>query len=246
MAELRRDLGPTTRVRGGKGSGPFLPGPSHRGKRHPEAEPSPPPPGGAVREEPGPRVLGGGAAWPSAATLPASLSHGVSHSCRPLCFRILYPQPRVLTPSRNDVLVLTPWLAPVIWEGTFNIALLNEQFRLQNLTVGLTVFAIKKYVAYIPWDQGDFYYLGGLFGGSVSEVHRLTTACHQAMSADRANGIEAVWQDESHLNRYLLDHKPTKVLSPEYLWDEQLLGRPAVLRKLRFVAVPKDHQQIRN
>lgn len=100
--------------------------------------------------------------------------------------------------------------------------------------------------AYIPWDQGDFYYLGGLFGGSVSEVHRLTTACHQAMTADRANGIEAVWHDESHLNRYLLDHKPTKVLSPEYLWDEQLLGRPAVMRKLRFMAVPKNHQQIRN
>ncbi|XP_054583204.1 histo-blood group ABO system transferase-like isoform X1 [Eptesicus fuscus] len=286
--------------------------------------------------------------------------------------RMLYPQPAVLTPSRKDVLVLTPWLAPIVWEGTFNIDILNEQFRLQNVTVGLTVFAIKKYVvflklfletaeqhfmvghrvnyyvftdrpadvprvalgegrrlvllqvpgaarwqdvsmrrmqmisdfcerrflrevdflmcvdvdmrfrdhvgveilsplfgtlhpgfygatrqaftyerrpqsqAYIPPDQGDFYYLGGFFGGSVSEVHRLTAACHQAMMADRANGIEAVWHDESHLNRYLLDHKPTKVLSPEYLWDEQLLGWPAVMRKLRFVAVPKNHQQIRN
>ncbi|XP_016052068.1 PREDICTED: histo-blood group ABO system transferase isoform X5 [Miniopterus natalensis] len=100
--------------------------------------------------------------------------------------------------------------------------------------------------AYIPPDQGDFYYMGALFGGSVSEVHRLTTACHQAMMADRANAIEAVWHDESHLNRYLLDHKPTKVLSPEYLWDEQLLGWPGVLKKLRFVAVPKNHQEIRS
>lgn len=45
---------------------------------------------------------------------------------------------------RTDVLVLTPWLAPIIWEGTFNIDILNTQFRLQNVTVGLTVFAIKK------------------------------------------------------------------------------------------------------
>lgn len=45
---------------------------------------------------------------------------------------------------RKDVLVLTPWLAPIVWEGTFNIDILNEQFRLQNVTVGLTVFAIKK------------------------------------------------------------------------------------------------------
>lgn len=51
----------------------------------------------------------------------------------------------VLSPcSRKDVLVLTPWLAPIIWEGTFNIDILNEQFRLRNTTVGLTVFAIKK------------------------------------------------------------------------------------------------------
>lgn len=46
--------------------------------------------------------------------------------------------------SRKDVLVVTPWLAPIIWEGTFNIDILNEQFRLQNTTIGLTVFAIKK------------------------------------------------------------------------------------------------------
>lgn len=100
--------------------------------------------------------------------------------------------------------------------------------------------------AYIPKDEGDFYYLGGFFGGSVQEVQRLTRACHQAMMVDQANGIEAVWHDESHLNKYLLRHKPTKVLSPEYLWDQQLLGWPAVLRKLRFAAVPKNHQAVRN
>ncbi|XP_045419754.1 histo-blood group ABO system transferase [Lemur catta] len=285
--------------------------------------------------------------------------------------RMIYPQPKVLTPSRTDVLVLTPWLAPIVWEGTFNSDILNMQFRLQNTTVGLTVFAIKKYVvflklfletaekhfmvghrviyyvftdrpdkvphvalgpgrrlqvlrvqayarwqdvsmrrmqmlseaaeqrflhevdylvcadvdmqfhdhvgveilsslfgtlhpgfyqrpreaftyerrpqsqAHIPQDEGDFYYMGAFFGGSVPEVQRLTKACHQAMMADRAQGIEAVWHDESHLNKYLLYHKPTKVLSPEYMWDQQLLGWPSVLRKLRFVAVPKNHQEIR-
>ncbi|XP_054357280.1 histo-blood group ABO system transferase isoform X2 [Pongo pygmaeus] len=286
--------------------------------------------------------------------------------------RMVYPQPKVLTPCRKDILVVTPWLAPIVWEGTFNIDILNEHFRLQNTTIGLTVFAIKKYVAflklfletaekhfmvghrvhyyvftdqpaavprvtlgtgrqlsvlgvraykrwqdvsmrrmemisdfcerrflsevdylvcvdvdmefrdhvgveiltplfgtlhpgfygstreaftyerrpqsqaYIPKDEGDFYYLGGFFGGSVQEVQRLTRACHQAMMVDQANGIEAVWHDESHLNKYLLRHKPTKVLSPEYLWDQQLLGWPAVLRKLRFTAVPKNHQAVRN
>uniref|UniRef100_G1U7R7 ABO, alpha 1-3-N-acetylgalactosaminyltransferase and alpha 1-3-galactosyltransferase n=1 Tax=Oryctolagus cuniculus TaxID=9986 RepID=G1U7R7_RABIT len=273
---------------------------------------------------------------------------------------------------RSDVLVLTPWLAPIVWEGTFSPEILDEQFRLQNVTVGLTVFAVKKYVAflrlfletaeqhfmvghrvtyyvftnrpadvphvplregrrlavltvrsharwqdvsmhrmevisrfseqrfrrevdylvcadvdmkfrdhvgveilsrlfgtlhpgfytadrrafayerrprsqaYIPPDEGDFYYMGALFGGSVAEVQRLASACHQAMVLDKANGIEAVWHDESHLNRYLLYHKPTKVLSPEYLWDQQLLGWPSVMKKLRFVAVPKNHEEMRS
>ncbi|XP_032128491.1 histo-blood group ABO system transferase-like isoform X1 [Sapajus apella] len=277
--------------------------------------------------------------------------------------RMVYPQPQTLTPCRKDVLVVTPWLAPIVWEGTFNTDILNEQFRLRNTTIGLTVFAIKKYVAfvklfletaekhfmvghrvhyyvftdqasavphvalgagrqlsvlevrayerwqdvsmrrmemisdfcerrflrevdylvcadvdmkfrdhvgveilsplfgtlhpgfygssreaftyerrpqsqaYIPKDEGDFYYLGGFFGGSVQEVQRLTRACHQAMMIDQANGIEAVWHDESHLNKYLLRHKPTKVLSPEYLWDQQLLGWPPILKKLRVSQV---------
>ncbi|XP_040856709.1 histo-blood group ABO system transferase-like [Ochotona curzoniae] len=283
-----------------------------------------------------------------------------------------YPQPEALTPSRSDVLVVTPWLAPIIWDGTFNIALLNEQFRLQNMTVGLTVFAVKKYMvflkrflesaeqhfmvghrvtyyvftdwpanvsrvplgegrqlvvlsvrsharwqdvsmhrmeaisifsqqrfrhevdylvcadvdmvfwdhvgveiltplfgtlhprfysarrkaftyerrwksqAYIPWDRGDFYYIGAFFGGSVAEVQQLASACHQAIVIDKANGIEAVWHDESHLNKYLLHHKPTKVLSPEYLWGDWLLDWPSVLKKLRLLTVPKDNQKMRN
>ncbi|XP_046954073.1 histo-blood group ABO system transferase 2-like [Lynx rufus] len=100
--------------------------------------------------------------------------------------------------------------------------------------------------AHVPRDEGDFYYAGGFFGGSVAEVLRLTSVCHQATVVDRAHGIEAVWHDESHLNRYPLDHKPTKVLSPEYLWDEQLLGWPAVVKKLRYVTVPKSHRGIRD
>ncbi|KAG5210984.1 hypothetical protein JEQ12_013413 [Ovis aries] len=284
--------------------------------------------------------------------------------------KLLYPKAQLLKPSRVDVLVMTPWFAPIIWDGTFDSAILDAQFR--DTTIGLTVFAIKKYVvflrlfletaekyfmvghkvtyyvftdrpadvpqialragrqvvvlhvgsyrrwqdismhrmemisnfsrqrflhevdylvcldvdmkfsdhvgveilaplfgtlhpvfyaadrqsftyerrplsrAYIPRDEGDFYYAGGFFGGSVPEVYRLTTACHQAMAADQAQGIEAIWHDESHLNRYLLSHKPSKVLSPEYLWDEQMLQRPPLLRKLRYVAVPKNHGEIRN
>ncbi|XP_019656961.2 histo-blood group ABO system transferase, partial [Ailuropoda melanoleuca] len=63
--------------------------------------------------------------------------------------RMVYRQPQVLTPSRKDVLVMTPWLAPIIWEGTFNMDILNEQFQLQNATIGLTVFSVKAYMIFL-------------------------------------------------------------------------------------------------
>ncbi|KAJ1134294.1 hypothetical protein NDU88_000747 [Pleurodeles waltl] len=286
--------------------------------------------------------------------------------------RMQYNQPATLTQSRTDVLTLTPWFAPIVWEGTFNRDILNEQFKSMNVSIGLTVFAIKKYIvflqhfidtaemffmvghrvnyyvftdrpnevpkftlasgrrlviievigykrwqdvtmrrmemihnasmetfinevdyivsvdmdmkftdlvgveilservgtlhpgyywsgrqsftyerrsqseAYIPGDEGDFYYAGGFFGGSVREVYQLTGQCHNAMMKDKNRGIEALWHDESYLNKYFLYHKPTKILSPEYLWDNGMGSPEAVLKKKRFLAVGKNSAAIRN
>ncbi|XP_006871614.1 PREDICTED: histo-blood group ABO system transferase-like [Chrysochloris asiatica] len=295
--------------------------------------------------------------------------------------QMIYPQPDLRSPTRKDVLVVTPWQAPIVWEGTFNTDILNDQFRHQNATIGLTVFAVKKYViflssflksaesffmvghrvnyyvftdlphtvprvhlqngrqlfvlkvrnytrwqdismhrmeiisnfskqrfqrevdylvcsdvdmkfrdhvgveilsslfgtlhpgffghsrqsftyerralsqAYISQDEGDFYYIGALFGGTVQEVYRLTKACHEAIMTDKGNNIEAVWQEESHLNKYLLYYKPTKVLSPEYMWDNrmllqmtpiQLLQWNMVIRKKRFVILIKNYETLRS
>ncbi|KAG8447573.1 hypothetical protein GDO86_014903 [Hymenochirus boettgeri] len=284
---------------------------------------------------------------------------------------MLYVKPDTLHPPRVDVLAMTPWLAPIVWSGTYNIDILNAQYHQIGIRVGLTVFAIKKYTvfvktfietaekffmvghkvnyyvftdrpddipkialpegrqmvilnvpsyqrwqevsmrrmemirdfsqqrfinevdylvcvdvdmqftddvgveilsevfgtlhpgfygasrqhftyerrpqsqAYIPQDEGDFYYAGGYFGGTVQEVYKLTDFCHKAMMTDKQNNIEAVWHDESYLNKYFLYHKPTKVLSIEYLWDNGF-GSRDVLKRRRFVAVPKNHNAIRN
>ena len=56
-------------------------------------------------------------------------------------------QPDVLIPPRKDVLPVTPCLAPIIWDRAFNTDILNEQFQLQNITIGLTVFVVKKYIS---------------------------------------------------------------------------------------------------
>ncbi|XP_053944736.1 histo-blood group ABO system transferase 1 isoform X2 [Cuculus canorus] len=274
-------------------------------------------------------------------------------------------EPSPMLPRRRDVLVLTPWLAPIVWEGTFNRDILNAQYMQKNLVTGVVTFAVKRYIQFIegfmssankyflaghqvnfylftdnpeqiphlqmapenhlfvipvqnhsgwqdismsrmdiinryihnqfqyevdylysididvqlfehigveiidtlvgtissrqytarrerksyetrtesqaaiPRGEGDFYYTASFYGGSVCEVYKLTRDCFKGVMKDRENGIEARQHDESHLNKYLLYHKPTRLLSPEYYWDEEL-SQPPIIRVKRMCPVRKD------
>jgi hypothetical protein len=65
------------------------------------------------------------------------------------------------------------------------------------------------------------YYCGGVVGGESSSLLHMAEAIARNIDTDRANGITAVWHDESHLNRYLYDHPPAKVLTPAYCFSGQ-------------------------
>ncbi|XP_038138241.1 globoside alpha-1,3-N-acetylgalactosaminyltransferase 1-like isoform X2 [Cyprinodon tularosa] len=280
-----------------------------------------------------------------------------------------YQQPSI-TQGRTDVVSVTPWLAPIVWEGTFNPTLLDAVYHKKNISIAATVFAVGKYVmflrnfletldqhffvgfrvhvyvftdqpkevpkvkmaagrelivqpvpssnrwqeisarrmeiiqklieekiqnkvdyifcldvdskfhdrwgteslgglvavihpgyykndrskfpyerrtssrAYVAPDEGDFYYCGGAFGGLIPEVLQLARTCRKNFEDDAKEGIEAAWQEESHLNRYMWINKPSKVLSPEYLWQD-FKQREAEIRTIRFSGVVKNYNDIR-
>ncbi|XP_004677878.2 PREDICTED: glycosyltransferase 6 domain-containing protein 1 [Condylura cristata] len=256
--------------------------------------------------------------------------------------------------SRPDVVTLTPWGAPVVWEGTFDRDVLRRHYSARNLTVGLAVFAAgrtadrdlapfltaaskhfmvgSRVVFYVmadaphvalprsergeprrlqvlevpeggwgqsaearrmwslaahirshiagevdflfsmladqvfqravgeealgasvaqlhPWwyfrragdfpyerrpasaacvppGQGDFYYDGALVGGTPRGLLGLAEQCLRGLARDARLGLRSTC--ESHLNKYFLRHKPSKLLSPEYNWDASLWPPPQV------------------
>ncbi|XP_035164534.1 alpha-1,3-galactosyltransferase 2 isoform X1 [Callithrix jacchus] len=48
--------------------------------------------------------------------------------------------------ARPEVLTCTPWGAPIIWDGTFDPDVAQREASQQNLTIGLTVFAVGRYL----------------------------------------------------------------------------------------------------
>ena len=98
--------------------------------------------------------------------------------------------------------------------------------------------------AYMSADKGDFYYCGGSFGGEPASVRRMLLAVNGNWVLDTHQGVEAVWQDESHINRYLWLRKPSKVLSAEYQWIPRIWPTPKI-KTIRFSGVVKDYADIR-
>ncbi|XP_045885258.1 globoside alpha-1,3-N-acetylgalactosaminyltransferase 1-like isoform X2 [Micropterus dolomieu] len=86
--------------------------------------------------------------------------------------------------------------------------------------------------ACVEQDEGDYYYTSELYGGLVSEMYRLARACSLLILQDQANGVMARGLEESYLNRYLIDHRPTCILSPEYSWWDSPLAADVPVQRL--------------
>ncbi|KAM7401774.1 hypothetical protein PAMP_017055 [Pampus punctatissimus] len=86
--------------------------------------------------------------------------------------------------------------------------------------------------AYVDEDEGDYYYTSELYGGLVSEMYKLARACSLLILQDQANGLIASGLEESYLNRYLINHRPTCVLSPEYSWWDSGLAVDVPVQRL--------------
>ena len=85
-----------------------------------------------------------------------------------------------------------------------------------------------KSTAYIPKGEGKYYICGGVNGGRTANYLQLMEDLKKNIDVDRQNKQLALWHDESHINRYIIDRDDYRVLSPSFCYPE---GREMTLPK---------------
>ncbi|MCL4229889.1 hypothetical protein KJZ61_04365 [Candidatus Dependentiae bacterium] len=96
----------------------------------------------------------------------------------------------------------------------------------------------RKSTACVLQSEGEYYFAGGFYGGVSDCFFKMIYNLIGMMESDLEQGIVAVWHDESYLNRYFVDHKPSLILPRAYC--ARSFDYPQ-----RLVALVKDHNSMR-
>lgn len=107
-----------------------------------------------------------------------------------------------------------------------------------------------KSTSYVASNEGTHYFGGGFWGFSNTEFWRFINKAIEMIDTDKANGIVPVHNDESVLNRYLIDNKPTLILSPSYHYPQSELPYykkiwGGIDYECKILLLDKNHEEVR-
>lgn len=103
----------------------------------------------------------------------------------------------------------------------------------------------KTSAAYVDEKKAGPYFCGGFFGGTKDEFLKMLAQTVKQIDADLKNNYIAIWHDESHLNRYFFDNKPTLILNPSYCFPEEYTRDEKFPYERKLVALKKNHEEVR-
>jgi histo-blood group ABO system transferase len=99
----------------------------------------------------------------------------------------------------------------------------------------------KESLACVHPNEDMVYFTGAFNGGAKKEFIKMSELLAENIQKDLDNRIIAIWHDESHLNRYLIDHPPSKILPASYCYPEKW----DLPFEKKIIALDKDHAEIR-
>jgi histo-blood group ABO system transferase len=99
-----------------------------------------------------------------------------------------------------------------------------------------------KSQAYMNTNEGSSYYAGGFNGGLSKHFLSMSKTIRQWRELDEKINVIPLWHDESYLNKYLWNNKPSKTLSPAYCYPENW----DIPFSKKIIALDKNHKEMRN
>lgn len=109
----------------------------------------------------------------------------------------------------------------------------------------------RESTSYMPPENRKHYYCGGVQSGTAEAYLQLSKTLARNIKEDEANGVMAIYHDETHYNKYVnenVNNVPIKELIPSYCMVEQphlqQLWGIDTLPKI-IIALSKDHKTIR-
>ena len=96
--------------------------------------------------------------------------------------------------------------------------------------------------ASIPNDYQGPYFQNCFQGGDSADFLKMSRRLARRIRADLRDGVMPLWHDESHMNRYMVEHTPTRVLHPGYAFPDWWKGFPF---PRRVIGVKKSTQELR-
>ena len=95
-------------------------------------------------------------------------------------------------------------------------------------------------VAYVDAQEGDYYFCGGVQGGSSIVFLEACGEIASRIDTDLTRGVVPKVHDESAWNRWCIDNPPERILSSEYCTPETQRAAAS-----RILALDKDHAYFR-
>ncbi len=102
-------------------------------------------------------------------------------------------------------------------------------------------------LACVPYgEEGETYFAGGFNGGKTIKFMEMSEVIADRVNKDLEKDIVALWHDESHMNRYMIDNPPTLALNPEYCYAEEFIGTDYPFQEPKIIALKKNHSELRS
>ena len=79
----------------------------------------------------------------------------------------------------------------------------------------------------------------------IRDSLKMSEVIADRVTKDLEKDVIALWHDESHMNRYMIDNPPTLSLTPSYCFAEEQMQNPDYPFKPKIIALKKNHSELR-